>query len=430
MDAKNYKWWDLPSSIILLFALFVAATRLQVTNWTDTLYITVNLVLMGGILGILLGASRFKPRTVTLFSLVYTIFFVVWQTSQTIESYINWQDRLQNLWLRIVFSIYQITRSLPADDAILFLLLVGLFCWLLGLTAGYYLVRKGQPMIPVIIMAVGMIVIEFFEPGNKHPIISSFFFILALLLLARINYLHSQEEWRKQGVQVDMELGFDISRGAVAAGVILVLLAWNTPEIIKIIKPGSLERKQFEQSLNDFEQTFNNFVAPLKNVEPRPFVYDDRLELGTGADLGDRLLYTIQSSLPDNAGVRYYWRVRIYDVYRDGAWRNANFSRRRIPSFEQLLDYPDYIGRTKANFTIQLRSSLEDQLIIPTAPLAISRNVTAQYLQNGLEEADIVLLTPDEEIGSGKIYLVQSLIPMPTIPELKAAGSNYPQWVQ
>ncbi|NTV37138.1 MAG: transglutaminase domain-containing protein, partial [Anaerolineaceae bacterium] len=53
-----------------------------------------------------------------------------------------------------------------------------------------------------------------------------------------------------------------------------------------------------------------------------------------------------------------------------------------------------------------------------------------QYLQNGLEEADIVLLTPDEEIGSGKIYLVQSLIPMPTIPELKAAGSNYPQWVQ
>ncbi len=429
MKETRSPWWDLPAALIFLTAVWLASTRLQVTNWTDRLEIVANLSLIGGILGLALGYSRYRKGWVWFFSIIFTLFFVTQQLSLTSALFTSARERLLILGPRFLFALSQLFNGKPVEDSILFLAAVALICWLLGLVGAVILVRRGQALAALGLAAAGVITVEYFEPGNLHPFLSAGFFIAALLLIARLYYLRARQRWQENGLQVDAELGFDLTRGALAVGIILVFLAWNVPWFLKVIQPGSAEQIRLQQGMNSFQRTFNNLVAPLRNTEPRPFYYDDRLELGYGAKLGDRLLYTIQTSVPPDQGLRYYWRVRFYDLYRDGSWRNANFSRRMIQPYAKLLAESNDTGRRRVNLTVQVFNPSSDQIIIPNSPVAVSLKVTSDYLQNGLQEVDVIRITPDEAMNVGAIYLVQSQISSPTVQELRAAGSDYPEWV-
>jgi transglutaminase-like putative cysteine protease len=428
VEKRLDKWWDFPTALALIITLWLMGLRIEATEWTQYLYVVSNLLILGGILGMLLGASRYRKRTAFLYLLDITFFVIPWQLGVTMKSYPQWLERLQQLSIRTVFTLYQLSHSQPVNDPVLFLTVLALVGWLIGATAGFSLVRSGRPYLPLGAVVLGTFVVEFFQPGLPRPLIDILVLVLVIFILGRVGFLQADKRWRIRNIQVDMDLGFDMGRGVILIGLVLVLVAWYFPTLLKVFQADTPERIRFEQSMTAMEHTFNNFVAPLKRTGGASYVYTDQLELGTSAQLGTKPLYVVQASDLNQAGLKFYWRIRIYDRYNDGVWTDANSLIRALDPFQNMADYPEYTDRQKISFTIQLKDQTQDQIIFPPQPKAISRSVDVLYLLQDYKPVDVLELTPrDSNVNT---YLVQGSVAAPTEDDLRKAGTDYPIYVE
>ena len=71
--------WDWLTGILLFLLLQVSAARLVTTNWAPYLYFAETLAGFGVILGLALGASRFRRSTAVWLALTYTLMVLPWQ---------------------------------------------------------------------------------------------------------------------------------------------------------------------------------------------------------------------------------------------------------------------------------------------------------------------------------------------------------------
>src|SRR5690606_2107559 len=76
---KSSRWWDLPSAVLLFVAVLFSAWRLQTTDWTEGLGHVRNVAILGLLVGLALGQSRFQKRGVILLSIGYMLVFFLWQ---------------------------------------------------------------------------------------------------------------------------------------------------------------------------------------------------------------------------------------------------------------------------------------------------------------------------------------------------------------
>ena len=97
MKTHSRHWFDWFASVVLISALLTVAIRLRVTDWTGNLEVIEFLVLIGGVLGFLLGASFFSGLAGQLFAINFTIFFVPWQLGLIVAKTGPWDERLLNL---------------------------------------------------------------------------------------------------------------------------------------------------------------------------------------------------------------------------------------------------------------------------------------------------------------------------------------------
>jgi hypothetical protein len=121
MKTNTHHWFDWFASLVLIGAFGTVALRLRVTEWTANLEVIEFLGLIGCILGILLGASRFTELASQLFALNYTIFFIPWQLGLIVGKNIDWEERIVSLVGRLSFSITEVANNRPIQDPILFL---------------------------------------------------------------------------------------------------------------------------------------------------------------------------------------------------------------------------------------------------------------------------------------------------------------------
>ena len=104
MKSSTERRWDWPSSILLLLMLQVATARLVVTQWTDFLFFSQTLAALGLSLGLALGYSYFKRKTVFWLALGYSVMLIPWQLTLAIEDDLL-SGRLASVGGRLFFSI-------------------------------------------------------------------------------------------------------------------------------------------------------------------------------------------------------------------------------------------------------------------------------------------------------------------------------------
>ncbi len=61
-DSSPTRWWDLPATLLLFVAIYLAALRLSATKWTEELAIIQVIAILGLIAGLALGQSAFSRR--------------------------------------------------------------------------------------------------------------------------------------------------------------------------------------------------------------------------------------------------------------------------------------------------------------------------------------------------------------------------------
>lgn len=431
MKQTTQRWWDWTAGLLLFAALWTAGLRLEVTDWTKDLNRVVTIALIAIALGFLLGQSRFSVRFAAFYSLVFTIVVIPWQLGMTMDEKIPWLERLSSLGGRITSTFDQLSRNIPLEDSILFIVAMMLLFWIAGLTTGFHLTRSGKPWFGLVVTSIAVLVIEFYDPPHAtRGLISSFFAILVILIIARIYYLNLRKRWETSGIPVDTETGFDWMRAALISGLILVIIAWNVPSWVRALSPNTPERREAIQSWLVLREKFANVVAPLTGSVPTEGdYYQDDLALGTSISTSDDIVFLVTATQEREAGVRYYWRARTYDKYLNGEWFSTFNQREEITAVEERLPIPEWNERYEASFTFALQTPLLRNFFTPGIPVSISRPAQAVGSRVSVDYLDLSTLLAVPPLRKGEVYRVTSSISSPTQNSLLESQAEYPEWV-
>jgi transglutaminase-like putative cysteine protease len=426
---KEQRWWDLLSTIFLLAALLTCSSRLASTHWAAELDRTSLLVFLGLTLGLLLGLSHFHSLMVSLFGFVYSLFFVTWQLILPTSASQSWSERLLALAERIHYNLQQLSANQPLSDPILFLLLMYLLFWLLGLFGGYQLTREGRPWTPLIVAGASLLIIEYyisqFPTDHNSAFYIGSFILFSILLVAQLYYLKLAQRWEEQNVIVESSLRYDLGRSALIASILVLFITWNIPTFVEAIKPGSEANSKVMSAWDRFARRFQHIVEPLNGPLIIEVEYMGRnLGLGSGQPLSDQTVFTVTVQQPPPAGVNYYWRGRTYDYYRNGEWQNTLSTPSRRPPTQSPYAYP-WQDRYPLDFTFTAQTNMRS-LYAPGDLVSINQTVEIWLDRLPQNQVDVQGLVKTENLSVGQSYQVRSLIAAPTVRELRAAGQDYP----
>lgn len=431
MKIAPNRWWDWTAVFCFLAALITASYRFIDTKWTENLNLVVGITLLGAIIGLVLGLSKFTPWVATLLGFGYTLVILPYQFSKIIPGDVAFSERLTSMGGRLWNSLNLFLKNQPLTDSILFLANMLLLFWFVAIVGGYNLTRRGKPWLSIIIAGIAILVIDIYHPAvGTRGIAMGIFAVLALVLITRIHFLTRKRLWDGEEITVDSETGFSWGRGALITGIVLVVLAWNATNVVKAFAPNTPERHRVVSAWNDFRQRFENAVRPLRGttVVPREY-YGDDFSLGTGSQLSDRVILAVEPNIQSKKGLPYYWRVRSYNFYSDGKWHSTVNSTEPYSSNQRIVYENTFESRLTVHFSFHPERNLS-MLYAPSMVYSVSRPVSLMRETVDGMRVDVTSILVDPMIRPGEVYDVVSLVAAPSVLELRGSSTDYPEWVE
>ena len=434
-SSPRTRWFDLLASILLVTASLIVASQLIATEWVENLQLVWLVVLIGSVLGIALGYTRFSPKLVFILAFLYGVFFIPWLIGLTVGIGIPWLDRLVGM-LEILGQTYQqLVSGEAVTSPLLFLILMSVLIWTLSVYATYTLTRYGLPWRAAIPGGVTMLVIATYSVRDStNTVLLGAYIFVALLLVARFSYLNKHLEWRGERTILPGDLGFSMARAIVFFALILVILAWSAPALGANMPSFENSWKEVTKPLDGFRERMGKAFAPVEssigliNAKAIRDYYGDALPLGRGNLLTDELILRVEApELPADVP-RYYWRARSYDHYEDGGWTSTPAQSEIYAPDRFNLEQPAFVSRwdTRVDITPERRLSV---LFTPNLPYWISRPVEVELSDNPDGTADVVAMRATPPLMVGDDYSVAASISSATIADLRQAGTDYPDWV-
>ena len=427
--SKSTRSWDWPAILFLAAALYIAATRLNVTGWARELELVRTVAILGMIAGLALGKSIFSPRVVRFFAFVYGSFVVVWQVGQTMGEGVLWPERMISMGNRLLITFDQIFQQKPVNDNLFFIFLMASLFWGLSVYAGYSLTRYGSPWRAII--PTGLVIIIFQVYDSHVPVRTWYlagYIFLALLLVARQHFVNLQIRWKQNGTYLPPYVGLDSLRLGLITTVILVLFAWTAPAVASAVPQAEQVWLTATQPWMDIRNRLSSVFYSLQaSVGVVADFYGDHLPLGRGNPLSDTVVMTVESPPSRIAGFRYYWRSRVYDTY-DGGWSSTLPAVQSLNPNEFNLNLPEYENRASDTFTISTAFSIQN-LPTPSQPIWVSRPVEAHLAVNSDGSVDLSHFRATPLLRAGETYQIESSLTAASINQLRQAGTDYPSWV-
>ena len=427
--SRPNRWWDWPAALLLIAAIYIAATRLNATHWTNELNLVQTVAILGVIAGIALGKSTFSPGVVRFFAFAYGLFVIFWQVGLTLGQGVLWPERMISISNRLLIILDQIFQQRPVTDNLFFNLLMASLFWALSVYAGYSITRSGNPWKAIIPAGVAILVIQTYDPfiQNRTWFLAGYIFV-ALLIVTRLHFVNLQYRWKNNGTYLPPFVGVDSLRLGLITTVILVLFAWTVPAVASTIPQAEQIWLNATRPWMDVRNRLSNVFYSLQaSVGVVTDFYGDYLPLGRGNPLSDTIIMTIEAPNRASANVRYYWRSRVYDTYEDG-WSSTLPVVQSVTPDEFNLNFPEYENRASNTFTITTAFPIQN-LQTPTQPIWVSRPAEAYLAVNSDGSVDLSHLKADPVLRAGDTYQVEASLSAASVSELRAAGTDYPSWV-
>lgn len=428
MRARTNKSLNFSSFLLLFLLLLLTSLKIQSTKWIDHLFLLNWLTFLGFILGITLGYSRFKTFLVSSLMLLYSIIALPWAIGITYSSSISWVSRLESIFGRIIFTSHQFVENTQISDPILFLSFLSIIIWFTALFAGFFLVRNSKPWIPIFISAITIFSAEIYSQPSNY-LYSGFFIFFLLVLISRISLMENSNNWRLRRVPIEVEAEPLIRKTSLIVAFVVVFLSWNITTIVSAFQKDSPENKQMIGFVAEIQAQFAKITAPIQgNVYIRTEFFGNTVELGTGSQLTEEVIFEISANQRKPTGIRYYWKGKSYDTFTNNKWESTYDGEKQFDTNELIPNIPEIITSTKRTFTIKTLKNL-GVLYAPLYPQRIDRPFNAYYQIQPTDNIDITSLALDKITFSGETYQVENIIINPTIAQLRKSTQDYPDWI-
>jgi transglutaminase-like putative cysteine protease len=428
MNRAPSRWWDFPSTAILILVLLSASEGLLTTQWAPGLGTAIILVMIGVMLGLALGFSQFKRAAVFWFSFGYSIPIVILVLGWILYSGISWMERTASLSDRLIHSLRLLFTSQPVHDTALFVVFMALVFWVLGLMAGFALTRFGNFITAVVPAGLVLVTIQLYSAGKGggNFILAAYLF-LGVLELGRMTYVKRRAYWKEQGVALLAESRTDLNITLAIATCVIVALVWLAPTSAKSFSDIKTAWDNLNNPLHNVRENLGHAVAGLHaagTVPPVEF-YGDDLALGSQAATGETEYFLIQT--PPGTQ-RHYWRVRSYNFFLNDQWYTRDASNTRFTPDQTSIQLAAPQKLTGEFVFTSLVANMA-VLITPAGPVWVSHSSELVALQAPEGKLDPVEFLSEPPVMLGEKYSVDANVSEPTILQLRNAGDSYPDWV-
>ena len=435
MQNSAHRRFDFRSILLLAIATLLASARLVITKWLPDLGVIATLTQLGLFMGVMIGYSRFKKMGTSIITLGYSLAFVPVLIYLIISPLLPPVERLLELHTRLEQALSAFVAQEPVEDPLIVLILLGLLFWIAALYANFALLRYQNGLAALLPSTLLILAIQYNDHKLETPIwVLGFYFFFAFLLLARLDYLNNYESWKKKNFFITPDAKIDLSIFSTITIAILLLFTWNLPssdaEWKRITRWWDKTTYKFENT----RQTLDNLFSAVDNpVELRGSVlYGSSLALGERSYQGTNLIALVDVPDPgeiDNPPPRYYWRVRSYDTYTNGAWSTVEGALTEPLSAQTPLVLDIDPESETAIFTFTNKAERTVNLLMPHQSYWADIDTFATYTELPEGAHDLNLLRATERLRVDDLYSVRSAPLAPTISELRAAGTEYPEWV-
>ncbi len=429
MDRAPVRLRDTPSALLFIVLMLVSSQRLYSTNWTTGLGTVLLLTLLGAVLGLILGRSRFKGWLVFILAAAYSLSLLPLAMGWVLVPAIPWSERMIVLSRQLSISLEQLFTAQAVEDSTLFVVVMGVLYWFISLIGGYKLVRGGNFGASVVPAGIALIIIQLFDMqvGDRVYILAIYAF-LCLLLLGRLAYQRNRQMWKEKNVWVSAEAITDLNIVMGVAALILVLVVWALPVSGQPLATARAVWEDVTRPVRERQEELRRTIQSLQGDQIRgEELFGDTLGLGREAATGNDVFLRIRAPLfggPD----RYYWRVRTYDLYDNDQWFTEFASQASFTPTQVSLSLADPLG-VSGEFVFTAPNQNLSSLVTPSRPVWISRPADLSYIPAASGRIDPLMFTASTIVRAGTEYQVHSNLYDPTMFELRQAGVNYPAWV-
>lgn len=415
----------LPAALLLLC---MPALSLNAAGWALQMTIVLPMIVASLVVGFLVARSRFSELYSLLVTLVYGFCILLLVGAAAQPGGIG-QGLLSVFSRAVQWFIDAFTGGINQDDLIFTLLISSLF-WFLGFNLCWHLFRVNHVWRAVLPPGLILIVNGVYYVGgvSLQPYLIAYV-VLVLLLIVRANIENHAADWaaRRLGMPPGLRRQLYIAGAALT---VLLLGTWLIPTRDVQERLNRFQEFLSSEPLQQLSEFWLRLFSAAETQGPATSDYygGDSLQLGGAIRLGDEVALYV-SAPPEH---RYYWRSRVFDIYDAGRWTSAADTRLtdQNPPLSVVYSPDDTQSRTlvRQQFTLGLSASR----IVYTAPQPLSVDLpTRTDLRYTPDNAMLVsVIRPAQVIDRGESYTASSLVSTAMAWELRAAGTNYPQYIR
>jgi hypothetical protein len=376
-------WQGLVSVILLFLTLEMVVLSLESADWINpqpmlTLVLVVSFIIAG-----LLIRSRLPGIIAHIIALGAGAGVTAWQT-----------------------------YMLPSSNTMSFAAFLSFLTWIMGYFSVWYLVRRQNPWVAVIMGTIVVLV-------NLSNLPESYYYFFGLYFLAAI-FLVTWVRMRKQHIAMGRTRGSTI-RGLLSLGALLtciVVVAVFAARVMPDVRIPQLQTLIAKNMLwkQDLEDSVFNMFEKVPSKQPSNTA-NNREDLVFGSIWKQRedVEFIISSPKPS------YWRVKLYDTYTTRGWENRSINDEVLESHEAWDNGNNITDGDIITYTVATRIKTD---ILLTAGDFISADTTALV---GVSYGDVMTVRIPRVISPGEHYNVTSMVSVPSPGALATVNEGYPE---
>jgi transglutaminase-like putative cysteine protease len=331
----------------------------------------------------------------------------------------------------------------PTFDPAAAALIWSLAMWIVSAWAGWMARRRTRPLLSL--TPAGVLLLAALYYRSESPSLLLVVLGAGLLLMAVLTRDARIRRWRAAGIDTP-ENDRRVTRTVVNLTLVLLIVAALVP---------SLSIKQIVQLFERRNENLVDALAESLGVEREEDVVPEEIAIfeearitglardhliGSGPELTDRRVMIVKTDddLPiltqEEAMVlgeqdrlppvpRYYWRSLTYDLYVYFGWYTGDTEIVEYSAGERTIT--STLGSTSTQRLLQ-----QDVRIIGDVDNMV---FVAGQLVSVDHDYNVAWRTPEDAFGATtltKTYHAESLLPVFTVEQLQAAGTDYPDWVR
>lgn len=391
----------------LFLTLGIAVFSIEQAHWiTPQPYFTLLLFFSVAVVW-LLTVARLPGWALHLIAMAAGVLIVFWQGAMILPAGggIGRLISLFSAWWQGGAGLHE------GDGQAIFGILLALLTWLTGYLAAWFVLRRKNAWVAVLLGLI-IIMVNLSNLPGKNFIFFTFFLLAAVLLIIQTNIVRQSSSGHKASYSGKSMFYLVVSLFCIT--MLAVSISWVTPQLRlsslqNAIAAGMPWKSGVEQS------GFNilNAVPSKKSVSTAARIQD--LHFGTSWNLGDDIIYAVKSPQPA------YWQVNVYDNYTSESWVSTAAVDQLLEKKNGWDDTSDIPGRTRVSYVVTPEINTDIMLLtgnfvsadIPAlARLGVDNEITGARSPR--------VLTPGEK------YTVRVYVADNSAAVLSAAPVDYP----